>query len=85
MLARDHEIGSITAGKFADLVELSKDPYLADPMKLATEVTVQGTWVAGHRIDVDAFLKEVEGDRPHRPPTPRQAPHEVLLRNRSRQ
>ena len=38
MLHRDDLVGSITVGKMADFVELSMDPYLADPTKLATQV-----------------------------------------------
>ena len=63
-LHRDHEIGSIEVGKFADFVELSKDPYLADPMRLSSEVEVKGTWVGGRRIDLDAFLAEVKAVDP---------------------
>lgn len=58
-LRRDHEIGSLEAGKFADLVELSKDPYLADPTRLVDQVAVQGTWLAGRRIDLAGFLQQV--------------------------
>lgn len=60
MLKRDHEIGSLAVGKYADLVELSMDPYLAAPTTLATEVTVLGTWRGGHRIDLDAFRQQVQ-------------------------
>lgn len=63
-LHRDDEVGSIEVGKKADFVELSKDPYLADPLKLATEVSVQGTWRGGRRIDLNAFLNEVEAMDP---------------------
>ena len=58
-LHRDDEIGSITVGKYADFAEVSKDPYLAEPMQLAKEVTVRRTWLAGRPIDTDAFLSEV--------------------------
>ena len=59
MLFRDQEVGSIEVGKYADFVELSSDPYQADPAKLASQVTVNGTWVGGHKIDIDAFITEV--------------------------
>ena len=68
MLHRDDEIGSLAVGKFADLVELSKDPYLAEPTKLATEVKVEGTWLSGHKVGLDAFMdqvKEVEAAQTH--------------------
>jgi len=59
MLHRDDLVGSISVGKMADFVELSMDPYLADPTKLATQVKVQGTWLGGHKIDLDSFLSEI--------------------------
>jgi predicted amidohydrolase YtcJ len=45
-LRMDHEIGSIEAGKLADLVALSEDPYDVDPMALK-DIEVRGTVVAG--------------------------------------
>ena len=63
-LHRDHEIGSLSAGKLADIVELSKDPYLADPTRLTEQVQVVGTWLGGRRVDLDAFLTDIE---PHDP------------------
>lgn len=60
MLHRDDEIGSLSVGKFADLVELSMDPYLAEPTKLATQVKVQGTWRGGRRVDLDAFMQQIQ-------------------------
>ncbi|MFM1964345.1 MAG: hypothetical protein RL134_70 [Actinomycetota bacterium] len=60
MLHRDDEIGSLAVGKYADLVELSMDPYLADPVKLATQVKVQGTWRGGRRVDLDAFMQQIQ-------------------------
>jgi len=59
MLHRDDLVGSISVGKMADFVELSMDPYMADPTKLATQVKVQGTWLGGHKIDLDSFLSEI--------------------------
>jgi predicted amidohydrolase YtcJ len=58
-VGRDHDLGSLAVGKLADLVELSADPYAVDVHRLTDEVTVRGTWRGGHRIDLDAFLKEV--------------------------
>lgn len=60
MLHRDDEIGSLAGGKYADLVELSMDPYLADPLKLASQVKVQGTWRSGHKVDLDAFMTQIQ-------------------------
>ena len=64
MLFRDKEVGSIEVGKYADFVELSMDPYLADPAKLATQVKINGTWLGGHKIDIDSFISEVEAIDP---------------------
>lgn len=58
-LRREHEIGSLEPGKLADLVELSMDPYLADPDQLAQQIKVQGTWLSGHRINLAAYLDQV--------------------------
>ena len=60
-LYRDALIGSITPGKFADFTELAADPYAVDPLTLAEKATVQGTWLSGERIDLDAFLGAVRG------------------------
>lgn len=59
-IGRDHDLGSITPGKQADLVELSKDPYEVDPMRLSKDIEVRGTWVSGSRIDLDAFVAAIE-------------------------
>lgn len=63
-LHREHEIGSITPGKLADFVELSADPWSADPARLVDTVTVNRTWRGGRRIDPDAFLAEVRAIDP---------------------
>lgn len=55
-LRRDHRIGSITVGKLADFVELSRDPYDVDPAQLIEEISVNATWIGGRRIDLDVFL-----------------------------
>ena len=55
-LHRDDLVGSIAAGKLADFVELSGDPYEVEPARLADTITVKGTWLGGHRIDTDEFL-----------------------------
>ena len=60
MLHRETEIGSLAVGLYADLVELSKDPYLAAPTTLATEVTVQGTWLAGKKVNADSFMTQIQ-------------------------
>lgn len=58
ILHREDLVGSITVGKKADFVELSKDPYEVDPRNLATDVTVLGTWLGGVRINLDAYIGE---------------------------
>ncbi|MFC7487039.1 amidohydrolase [Knoellia sp. CPCC 206453] len=44
----EHDRGSITVGKLADLVVLDQDPHIVDPAKLA-DVAVLETWVGGER------------------------------------
>jgi predicted amidohydrolase YtcJ len=63
-IGRDHDLGSIEAGKAADFVELSADPFTVDVNRLTELVKVQGTWRGGRRIDVDRFLGEVEAIDP---------------------
>ena len=63
-LGREHEIGSIEVGKLADFCELSADPYEVDPHILTEKVSVLGTWVGGHKIDLDAFKAQVEAMDP---------------------
>ena len=60
MLHRENEIGSLAVGLYADLVELSMDPYLAEPTTLATEVKVQGTWLSGKKVDLDSFMTQIQ-------------------------
>jgi len=63
-LHRDHEIGSIAEGKLADFVELSMDPYRAEPTAFCEQVQVGGTWRGGRRIDLAGFLAEVRAIDP---------------------
>jgi predicted amidohydrolase YtcJ len=67
-LGRDHDLGSIKAGKLADFVVLSADPYAADVDKLTDEVKVLGTWSGGRKVDTDAFITQVQAldPSPHR-------------------
>ena len=58
-LKRDHEIGSLAVGKYADLVELSADIYTVPVEKIVDEVLVVGTWLGGRKIDLDGFVDEV--------------------------
>jgi len=65
-LAIDDKVGSLEVGKQADLVELSMDPYAAAPLRVATQVSVLGTWVGGRRIDLETFEAEVAPWTQHR-------------------
>ena len=47
-LGCEHEAGSITEGKQADLVHLAEDPVTHDPALLSS-IGVRATWVAGDR------------------------------------
>ena len=58
-LKRETDIGSLVVGKYADLVELSNDPYFVDPHHLVDEVKVRATWLSGRKLDLDAFMTEV--------------------------
>ena len=58
ILKRDHEIGSIAVGKFADFVELSVDPYTVNPASICEDVAIRGTWLAGQPTDAEAFVAE---------------------------
>lgn len=63
-LKRDHEIGSLAPGKYADLVELSADIYTVPVDQIVDKVTVLGTWLGGKKIDLDKFVDEVEAIDP---------------------
>ncbi len=63
-LKRDHEIGSLAPGKYADLVELSADVYTVPVDKIVDEVKVLGTWLGGKKIDIDKFVDEVKAIDP---------------------
>ncbi len=58
---RDREIGSIEVGKLADFVQLNTDPYVVDPSRLHQSMAVEGTWLAGRRVRLDAFMESVKG------------------------
>lgn len=61
---RDQEVGSIKVGKLADLVQLSADPFTVDSDKLTEQVTVQGTYVSGKKIDPNAFVAQIQAIDP---------------------
>ncbi len=56
---REHEIGSLEVGKLADIVLVNTDPYTVDASRLQETMAVQGTWVSGRRVDLDAFMESV--------------------------
>jgi len=47
----DHEVGSLTVGKYADFIVLETDPRLVAPAQLS-QIAVQETWVSGERVYV---------------------------------
>lgn len=61
-LNRDRLVGSLEPGKLADFVELSADPYTAEPSRFADSVKVLGTWLGGRRIDLEEFLTAAGAD-----------------------
>lgn len=63
-LKRDHEIGSLAVGKYADLVELSADIYTVPVDQIVDQVKVLGTWVAGKKIDLDSYTAAVKAIDP---------------------
>jgi predicted amidohydrolase YtcJ len=68
ILRRDHEVGSIEVGKFADFVQLDCDPHDVDPTEINTAISVCATWLNGERIDLAAFESAagVADPEPHR-------------------
>jgi predicted amidohydrolase YtcJ len=63
-LQRDHEIGSLAVGKYADLVELSTDIYTVPADQIVEQVKVLGTWVGGKKIDIDTYIAGVKAIDP---------------------
>ena len=63
-IGREKDLGTIEVGKLADFVVLSTDPFAVDPSTIASAVKVQGTYVGGRRIDLDAFMSQVEAIDP---------------------
>ena len=63
-LRRDHEIGSLAVGKYADLVEVSADIYTVAVDKIVDQVKVLGTWVGGKKVDIDAYVDAVKAVDP---------------------
>ncbi len=59
-MRREHDLGSIAVGKLADFVEWSADPYTVDISALTDHVKVLGTWSGGRKIDLDAFIADME-------------------------
>lgn len=53
ILRRDHELGSIEAGKHADFAILDDDPYEVDPMKIC-DIPVWGTVLGGQAFPASA-------------------------------
>lgn len=56
---REHEIGSLEVGKFADFVELADDPYQVPADELVERCRVTATWLGGRRNDLDDFVAAV--------------------------
>lgn len=62
MLHRENDLGTITPGKKADLVVLSKNPYEVDPFKLEDEIDVVETFLNG-RTNGFAHVTTIPGSR----------------------
>lgn len=58
MLKMDHEVGSLEAGKFADLAVLDRDPWVQEAEALR-EVVVRGSMVGGRPVDVESAVERV--------------------------
>ena len=62
-LRMEQSIGSIEVGKLADFAQLDTDPYSIDPVAI-DKIKVTSTWLSGKKIDLDAFLSQVEAVDP---------------------
>lgn len=58
MLKMDHEIGSLEAGKFADLAVLDRDPWVQEAAALR-DIEVRGTVIGGCPVDTGSTLARV--------------------------
>ena len=45
-------------------MELSADPFTIDSDKLASQVSVLGTWLGGAKVDTTAFVSAIEAVDP---------------------
>jgi len=70
-LAIDDKVGSLEVGKQADWSSSRWIP-MPPPLRVATQVSVLGTWVGGRRIDLETFEAEVAAMDP--------APHRALAK-----
>jgi hypothetical protein len=46
---REHELGSLESGKFADLIILDRDPRTT-PVEEVPQIKVDGVWIGGERV-----------------------------------
>jgi predicted amidohydrolase YtcJ len=62
-LFKDHVLGSIEPGKWADFVVLSQDPYEVNPDEIGS-IPIESTWLNGEKTNLDLFLQEAQACDP---------------------